>query len=176
MFSTADSAATESSTGRPLAADRVADGLARMNLSPAPPAPGASTRLHLAAGNAAATFAPLVRRFRMGPKAQAYARQKFPGITLDEVRAALAHLAEVSGRWCSVRADPMAARYCFRIHGTGGGMTDATLKGGLRRAQPLLRGLPGVDGAMDALAHSPKNLGPDQRAPVMTWAILESDR
>ena len=105
----------------PLAAERVADGLARMNLSPAPPAPGASTRLHLAAGNAAATFAPLVRRFRMGPKAQAYARQKFPGITLDEVRAALAHLAEVSGRWCSVRADPMAARYCFRITGLAGG-------------------------------------------------------
>ena len=42
--------------------------------------------------------------------------------------------------------------------------------------QPLLRGLPGVDGATNALAHSPKNLGPDQRAPVMTWAILESDR
>ena len=99
----------------PLAAERVADGVARMEPIPASATPGVSTRLRLIAGNAAATFAPLARRLRVGPKAQAYARQKFPGISLNEVRTALAHLAEVSGRWRNVRAEPMAARDCFRV-------------------------------------------------------------
>ena len=99
----------------PLAAERVADGVARMEPIPASATPGVSTRLRLIAGNAAATFAPLARRLRVGPKAQAYARQKFPGISLNEVRTALAHLAEVNGRWRNVRAEPMAARDCFRV-------------------------------------------------------------
>ena len=99
----------------PLAAERVADGVARMEPIPASATPGVSTRLRLIAGNTAATFAPLARRLRVGPKAQAYARQKFPGISLNEVRTALAHLAEVSGRWRNVRAEPMAARDCFRV-------------------------------------------------------------
>lgn len=99
----------------PLAAERVADELARLELPSASAEPDASARLRLAAGNAAATFMPLVRRLRAGSKAQAYARQKFPGITVAEVRGALAHLAQVSGRFANVRAEPMAARHCFRI-------------------------------------------------------------
>ena len=33
----------------------------------------------------------------------------------------------------------------------------------------------GVDGATDSFAHSPKNLGPDQRAPVIAVATFERD-
>jgi len=99
----------------PLAAERVADGLAELNLAPAPHAPALGARLRIAGENAAAMLAPLVRRLRLGAKAQAYANQKFPGITLDEVRSALVQLSQVSGRFADVRVEPMAARMCFRI-------------------------------------------------------------
>ncbi len=99
----------------PLAAERVADGLAQLNLAPASASPAAGARVRIAADNAAAVLAPVVRRMRLGAKAQAYANQKFPGITLDEVRSALVHLGQVSGRFTEVRAKPMAARNCFRI-------------------------------------------------------------
>ena len=65
-------------------------------------------------------------------------------------------------------AEAPARQLVVLLHGYGAGRR--------RPRAAVLRGLPGVDGATDALAHSPKNLGPDQRAPVMTWAILESDR
>ncbi|MBT5859675.1 MAG: hypothetical protein HOH89_00815, partial [Alphaproteobacteria bacterium] len=65
--------------------------------------------------NAAALLAPVVRRLRLGAKAQAYANQKFPGMTLAEVQDAIVPLAHVSGRFAEVRAEPMAARNCFRV-------------------------------------------------------------
>ena len=99
----------------PLAAERVADGLAQLNLAPASASPAAGAQVRIAVENAAAVLAPVVRRMRLGAKAQAYANQKFPGITLDEVRSALVHLGQVSGRFTEVRAKPMAARNCFRI-------------------------------------------------------------
>jgi hypothetical protein len=99
----------------PLAAERVADGLAELNLPAASPAPALGARIRIAGDNAAAMLAPFVRRIRLGSKAQAYATQKFPGITLAEVQSALVQLAQVSGRFAEVRAEPMAARNCFRI-------------------------------------------------------------
>jgi hypothetical protein len=99
----------------PLAAERVADGLAELNLAPAFHAPALGARLRIAGDNAAAMLAPFIRRIRLRFKAQAYANQKFPGITLDEVRSALVQLSQVSGRFADVRVEPMAARMCFRI-------------------------------------------------------------
>jgi surface carbohydrate biosynthesis protein len=99
----------------PLAAERVADGLAELNLPAASPAPALGARIRIAGDNAAAKMAPLVRRLRLGAKAQAYANQKFPGISLTEVQSALVQLSQVSGRFADVRAEPMAARNCFRI-------------------------------------------------------------
>jgi surface carbohydrate biosynthesis protein len=99
----------------PLAAERVADGLATLDLTPGPARPSMGARVRIAAGNAAAVLAPMVRRVRLGSKAQAYADQKFPGISVGEVQNALAALAKVSGRFDAVRAEPMAARNCFRI-------------------------------------------------------------
>jgi len=99
----------------PLAAERVADGLAELNLPAASPAPALGARIRIALDNAAAMLVPFVRRIRLGSKAQAYATQKFPGITLAEVQSALVQLAQVSGRFAEVRAEPMAARNCFRI-------------------------------------------------------------
>ena len=99
----------------PLAAERVADGLAELNLAPASASPAVGARVRIAADNAAAMLVPVVRRLRSGGKAQAYANQKFPGITLDEVRSALVQMSQVSGRFSHVRAEPMAARNCFRI-------------------------------------------------------------
>ena len=99
----------------PLAAERVADGLATLDLTPAPARPRTGAQIRIAAANAAVVLTPLVRRVRLGSKAQAYAQQKFPGISLAEVQNALAALARVSGRFAAVRAEPMAARNCFRI-------------------------------------------------------------
>src|SRR5260370_279268 len=42
--------------------------------------------------------------------------------------------------------------------------------------QSLVRGLAGIDGASASVGHTPKNLGPDQRAPVMARATSDSDR
>ena len=42
--------------------------------------------------------------------------------------------------------------------------------------EALLRRLAGVDGAAPAVGHRPKNLRPDQRAPVILRAMLDSDR
>ena len=99
----------------PLAAERVADGLEELNLPPASPHPALGARVRIAADNAAAKLTPLVRRLRLGAKAQAYANQKFPGISLPEVQSALVQLSQVSGRFADVRVEPMAARNCFRI-------------------------------------------------------------
>ncbi|MBT4711296.1 MAG: hypothetical protein HOB82_07195 [Alphaproteobacteria bacterium] len=99
----------------PLAAERVADELAELNLAPASPSPALGARMRIAADNAAALLAPVVRRLRLGAKAQAYANQKFPGMTLAEVQDAIVPLAHVSGRFAEVRAEPMAARNCFRV-------------------------------------------------------------
>ena len=42
--------------------------------------------------------------------------------------------------------------------------------------EPFGRRLARIDGASMLLGHSPKNLGPDQRVPVMARATWESDR
>ena len=42
--------------------------------------------------------------------------------------------------------------------------------------ETLLGGLAGVDGASALHGHSPKNLGPDQRAPVIARATSDNDR
>ena len=99
----------------PFAAERVADGLEALNLPSASPHPALGARVRIAGNNAAAKLAPLVRRLRLGAKAQAYADQKFPGISLPEVQSALVQLSQVSGRFADVRVEPMAARNCFRI-------------------------------------------------------------
>jgi surface carbohydrate biosynthesis protein len=99
----------------PLAAERVADGLAELNLHASSPVPALGARVRIAGDNAVAILAPLVRRLRLGAKAQAYANQKFPGISLTEVQSTLVQLSQVSGRFSHVRAEPMATRMCFRI-------------------------------------------------------------
>ena len=102
-------------------------------------------------------------------------RQHHPGVILRRARATMVHLEGTQidafdrldhGVRQIIRRDPDVG-----LAGLALGVEAVEIL-----LQPLLRGLPGVDGATDALAHSPKNLGPDQRAPVMTWAILESDR
>ena len=45
----------------------------------------------------------------------AYARQKFPGISLEEVDEFLARLRNASGRFGEVRVSPLPVRNCFRI-------------------------------------------------------------
>ena len=98
-----------------LAAERVADGLVELGVEPTNyrPSPGDAARL--LGDRFTATLAPLTRRIRVGPRADAYARQKFPGIAVGEVREALAQFRRATGRFGAVRAERMTARSCFRI-------------------------------------------------------------
>jgi len=56
----------------------------------------------------------------------------------------------------------------------------ASLPLGVQRVEillkPLLGGLAGIDRAAAAVGHSPKNRGPDQRAPVINCAIFDNER
>lgn len=75
---------------------------------------------YLAAGGVRGEFRAVVgpaddQRVRQGARANAYLQQKFPGITLAEVREMLTALQTISGRYGGVRAEGMAARDCFRI-------------------------------------------------------------
>lgn len=98
-----------------LAAERVVTALSEVDPAPHAFAPGPAARLQIAATNAAIALKPALRRVRQGARANAYLQQKFPGITLAEVRETLSALQTISGRYGSVRAEGMAARDCFRI-------------------------------------------------------------
>ena len=69
---------------------------------------------------------------------------------------------------------PSLARLRHDISGTG---FPLGIEGIEVLVQPLLRRLAGIDRASEScLGHRPKNLGPDQRAPVISRAMAESDR
>ena len=94
---------------------RVVDGIAEMNLAAQAYSAGLGTRVRIAADSLREAVAPVVRRMRMGAGFSAYARQKFPGISLEEVDEFLARLRNASGRFGEVRVSPLPVRNCFRI-------------------------------------------------------------
>lgn len=99
----------------PLAADRIGASLQDLGVPAHAYAPGLGARARLAGQTAALRLAPISRRLRLGRGADAYARQKFPGLGLGEVQDALARLQQVSGRFAGVRATKLPAHHCFRI-------------------------------------------------------------
>ena len=78
-------------------------------------APGMRDRARLTARHAVNSLKPLVRRFRVGARANAYARQKFPGISAAEIGDTLESLSRLTGRFADVRVESTPARNCFRI-------------------------------------------------------------
>ncbi len=99
----------------PLAVDRIGASIEEIGIPPYAYAPGFGGRARLAVQSAALRLAPISRRVRLGRRADAYARQKFPGLGLSEVQEALARLQQVSGRFAGVRASRLPAHDCFRI-------------------------------------------------------------
>jgi surface carbohydrate biosynthesis protein len=98
-----------------LAAEQVAEAIAGLGIAPTPYRPSLGDRLRLAGDAVASNLTPLVRTLRVGRRAEAYALQKFPGITLAEVQEALRRTQEVSGRFAGITARPLPAHDCFHI-------------------------------------------------------------
>ncbi|MBM3507415.1 MAG: hypothetical protein FJX64_06790 [Alphaproteobacteria bacterium] len=98
-----------------LAADRVIDGLVELGINPSLYRPSPGDRVLFRVEAAAARLAPISRRLRVDARADAYVRQKFPGIALAEVNDALDRFRRVTGRFSAIRASAMGARSCYRI-------------------------------------------------------------
>ncbi len=97
------------------AAERVVAGIAELRLPAHAYRTGLGARLQIAAAQMRETVAPLVRGVRMGRGFAAYARQKFPGISLAEVEEFVYRLRVASGRFGAVRVAALPVPSCFRI-------------------------------------------------------------
>lgn len=99
----------------PWAAERVANGLAALNVAPQDYRPGAGVHARVAFDRVRETVAPLVRRWRMRSSYAAYGKQKFPGIAFGEITELVERLAAVTCRFGDVRVTPLPVPSCFRI-------------------------------------------------------------
>lgn len=99
----------------PWAAERAIDALLEVDAPPYDYRLGLPDRARLVARGALEQAASLVRNLRVGRGFTGYTRQKFPGITADEVRGFLAQLSAASGRFAALRVEPLAVPNCFRI-------------------------------------------------------------
>ncbi|MDP6344861.1 MAG: hypothetical protein QF578_08675 [Alphaproteobacteria bacterium] len=95
-----------------LASERVLAAVHGIDL-PVPERPGPTTSVARAASHVGGPARRLARQ-ALRPQMAAYARQKFPGIEIGEVRAELRRLQSASGRFADVAAEPLAHR-CYRI-------------------------------------------------------------
>lgn len=99
----------------PFAAERVVAALKEIEMKPQTFEPDAATRLRIRATNSLASIKPVLRRLRHGSRANAYLRQKFPGITLAEVRDTVSAIQNLSGSFAGVRVENIAAHDCLRL-------------------------------------------------------------
>ena len=94
------------------AGERVLDAIAGLDLSlPQPSGPGHA--LGRLSGYLTIPARDLARRV-LRPRIADYARQKFPGLDLDEMRRELARLSAVSGRFSGIRVAPLAHQ-CYGL-------------------------------------------------------------
>ncbi len=99
----------------PLAAERVVAELATLEVRPTLYRPTVTDRLSLSADAALERLLPLLRSVRVGRRADAYARQKFPGIAVAEVQDVLRRIQAVTGRFAGVTACALPAHGCFHV-------------------------------------------------------------
>ena len=97
------------------AADRAVDTLGAIDVAPSRYHVGIGDRARIAAGRARETAVAWVRDLRIGRGYTGYVQQKHPGAAVEEVRAFVAQLAAVSGRFGGVRVERTAVPGCFWI-------------------------------------------------------------
>jgi surface carbohydrate biosynthesis protein len=98
-----------------LAVDALAADIDTLDLPECGFAAGPAAAAARLAARIATAARPLARRLLKGGLASAYVDQKFPGIDLTEVRAALAGLQSATGRFTTVRAEALGLHHAYRI-------------------------------------------------------------
>lgn len=99
----------------PLAVDALATDIAALDLPESGFAAGPAAVAGRQVARLATAARPMARRLLKGGRASAYVDQKFPGIDLTEVRAALAGIQAATGRFAEVHAEALGLHHGYRI-------------------------------------------------------------